>query len=253
MGSASKNTLPSKLRSAMEQDIDECRMHTEANGSEALYNRLVAKYSVVFPGFSEHLSTNGKAAVLGTEFDYRNELNAIRDKLEMLLIMDDCPDDAVKANPTDAESEEDKAIVFVVHGHDNAAKQEVARTLEKAGFNAIILHEQPDGGKTIIEKLEQFIGSSYAVILYTPCDLGRSKEDETDKPRARQNVVFEHGIFIGSLGRERVSALVKDGVETPGDLSGVVYTKMDSEGAWKNSLAKNMRAVGLNFDLNALL
>lgn len=145
--------------------------------------------------------------------------------------------------------------VFIVHGHDNAAKLEMARTLEKMGFDAIILHEQPDAGRTIIEKFENYADVSFAVILYTECDLGRAKEMSVDseKYRARQNVVFEHGFFIGKLGRDHVCALVKGDIETPGDLSGVIYVPMDNAGAWKISLAKDMRAAGLPVDMNKLI
>lgn len=142
--------------------------------------------------------------------------------------------------------------VFIVHGHDNEAKQEMARTLEKAGFEAIILHEQADGGDTIIEKIERYTDVAFAVVLYTECDYGRAKEKEPseDKFRARQNVVFEHGYLIGKLSRKKVCAIVKGNIETPGDISGVVYTPMDENGAWKVSLAKNMRDAGLLIDFN---
>ena len=145
--------------------------------------------------------------------------------------------------------------VFIVHGHDDAAKLEMARTLEKAGFEAIILHEQPDAGRTIIEKFESYSDVSFAVILYTECDLGRAKEMSVDseKYRARQNVVFEHGFFLGKLGRDHVCALVKGDVETPGDLSGVIYVPMDKAGAWKMSLATNMKAAGLPVDMNKFI
>jgi len=145
--------------------------------------------------------------------------------------------------------------IFIVHGHDDAARLDMARTLEKAGFEAIILHEQPDAGCTIIEKFENYAEVSFAVILYTECDFGRAKDMPVDseKYRARQNVVFEHGFFIGKLGRDHVCALVKGNVETPGDLSGVVYIPMDKEGAWKMSLAKNMKAAGLPVDMNKFI
>ena len=146
-------------------------------------------------------------------------------------------------------------IVFIVHGHDETAKLDMARTLEKLGFEAIILHEQPDAGRTIIEKFEDYADVNFAVILYTECDLGRAKEEPEDSEqyRARQNVVFEHGFFIGRLGRDHVCALVKGNVETPGDLSGVVYVPMDKAGAWKMSLAKNMKAAGLSVDMNKFI
>ncbi len=145
--------------------------------------------------------------------------------------------------------------VFIVHGHDNEAKTEMARILEKLGFEAIILHEQPNAGRTIIEKIAAYSDVAFAVVLYTECDLGRDKNIPVDeeKYRARQNVVFEHGYLIGKLGREKVSAFVKGDVETPGDISGVVYTAMDKAGAWKQELVREMNAIGLNVDFNKLL
>lgn len=145
--------------------------------------------------------------------------------------------------------------VFIVHGHDDAAKLDMARTLEKAGFEAIILHEQPDAGRTIIQKFEDYADVSFAVVLYTECDVGRAKDvpESSERYRARQNVVFEHGFFIGRLGRDHVCAFVKGDVETPGDLSGVVYVPMDKAGAWKMSLAKNMKAAGFSVDMNKFI
>ena len=142
--------------------------------------------------------------------------------------------------------------VFIVHGHDNAAIHEMARTLEKGGFDPIILREQPDDGLTIIEKIEQYTDVGYAVVLYTQCDLGRAKGSPAgqERYRARQNVVFEHGYLIGKLNRNRVCALVKGDVETPGDISGVVYVPMDEDGAWKIRLARNMKSAGLDVDMN---
>ena len=142
--------------------------------------------------------------------------------------------------------------VFIVHGHDNEAKQELARVLEKSDFEAIILHEQPNSGKTIIEKIERYTDVGYAIVLYTECDKGRDKNVpiEQEKSRARQNVVFEHGYLIAKLGRDHVCALVKGDVETPGDISGVVYVPMDENGAWKMKLAMDMQDVGLPVDMN---
>ena len=148
-----------------------------------------------------------------------------------------------------------KQKVFIVHGHDNEAKIEMARTLEMLGFEAIILHEQPNTGRTIIEKIAAYSDVVFAVVLYTECDLGRdkTKKVEEEQYRARQNVVFEHGYLIGKLDREKVAAFVKGNVETPGDISGVVYTTMDNAGAWKQELVREMRAAGLNVDFNKLI
>ena len=137
--------------------------------------------------------------------------------------------------------------VFIVHGHDDALKNEVARFIEKLGLKAIILHEQTSNGKTIIEKIEHYSDVSFGIVLYTPCDIG-GKTEESLQPRARQNVVFEHGYLIGKIGRKNVDALVKDRIEKPGDMSGIIYIEVS--GNWKSDLAKEMKEVGYDIDLN---
>ena len=159
---------------------------------------------------------------------------------------------------TPAENQEisimpDVSQVFVVHGHDVQAQVEVARFIEKLGLIPIILHEQASSGKTIIEKIEAYSNVGFGIVLYTPCDIGAMKGQEKHlQSRARQNVIFEHGYLNGKLGRDRVSALVKDTVETPSDISGVVYTLMDTHGAWEMKVAKEMKAAGYLIDMNKL-
>lgn len=147
----------------------------------------------------------------------------------------------------------DKTKVFIVHGHDNEAKQETARFIEKLGLQAIILHEQASKGKTIIEKIEENSNVGFAVVLYTPCDEGKAKTQSKLHDRARQNVVFEHGYLIGKIGRQNVCALVRGDIEKPNDISGVVYINMDSHGAWKTDLIKEMKESGYAVDANKLL
>ena len=147
----------------------------------------------------------------------------------------------------------DKSKVFIVHGHDDAAKEAVARFVERIGFEAIILHEQASSGKTIIEKIEANSNVGFAIVIYTPCDLGASqKQKDQLKPRPRQNVVFEHGYLIGKIGRENVCALVKGDIEKPTDISGVVYTPMDEAGGWKLAVANEMKESGYEVDLNKM-
>lgn len=157
--------------------------------------------------------------------------------------------------PLPKEKITDNQRVFVVHGQDNAAKQEMARFLEKAGLEAIILHEQISSSKTIIEKIESFSEVGFAVVLYTPCDVGakNSQPDTNLQPRARQNVVFEHGYFIGLLGRSKVSAFVKGDIEKPNDISGVVYTELDDAGAWKITLLRELKANNYKVNTDAIL
>ena len=140
--------------------------------------------------------------------------------------------------------------VFIVHGHDDALKLEVSRFLEKLNITPIVLHEQANQGKTIIEKIETYTSVGFERVFYSSCDIGGKDKDDL-KNRARQNVVFEHGYLIGKLKRDRVVALVKGEIETPGDISGVVYIAHD--GNWQFDIAKELKSVGYDIDLNKLL
>lgn len=155
--------------------------------------------------------------------------------------------------PTATPAPIDKNKVFIVHGRDDHAKSEAARFVERLGFSAVILHEQASSGKTIIEKIESHTNVGFAIVLYTPCDVGGINGEEFPKPRARQNVVFEHGYLIGKLGRQNVCALVKGDVEIPNDISGVVYVPFDSHGAWHLAVAKEMRNSGYAVDMNKVI
>jgi len=147
--------------------------------------------------------------------------------------------------------QEGKREVFVVHGHDAAAKESVARFIERLKLEPIILHEYADQGRTIIEKfLECSSAVGYAVVLLTPDDTGAVVGSVELRPRARQNVILELGYFIGVLGRRHVCALKAPGVEVPSDLDGVLYVELDAAGGWKIRLAKEMKAAGLDVDLN---
>ena len=139
--------------------------------------------------------------------------------------------------------------VFVVHGHDEALKEKVARLLEKQGLEAIILSERANKGKTIIEKFEENSDVGAAICLFTGDDIGKEKSEAVEKQRARQNVVYEAGYFMGKLGRERVIMLVDNGIELPSDLQGVVYT--DSE-SWKTEILQELQSIGYAIDFNKL-
>lgn len=131
---------------------------------------------------------------------------------------------------------------FIVHGHNDTRKLEVARFIENdLKRNAIILHEQPNRGRTIIEKFEDYSKVDFAVALWTADDDGKSKKEIDLKDRARQNVIFETGFFIGKLGRENVIVLYEDGVEIPSDYSGVIFIRLADN--WKDDLRKEINAI----------
>jgi predicted nucleotide-binding protein len=141
--------------------------------------------------------------------------------------------------------------VFVVHGHDDGAKEAVARYLTKLELDPVVLHEQPNRGKTVIEKFEAFSDVGFAVVLFTPDDVGHPAGKPGDaKARARQNVVLELGFFMAALGRDRVCVLYRSGVEIPSDYAGVLYHQMDDAGAWRLLLAREIKSTGIDVDLN---
>lgn len=139
--------------------------------------------------------------------------------------------------------------VFIIHGHDHALKQEVARIIEKQGIEAVILSEQANGGKTIIEKIEENSDVGAAICLFTGDDYGRAKDATSENLRARQNVVFEAGYFMGKLGRGNVILIASPDIEIPSDLQGVVYTNKDM---WQTDVLRELKAIGYNVDFNKL-
>lgn len=174
---------------------------------------------------------------------YLGRLESIKERLPLFVEM---PDMTNRSIPKTKD-------IFIVHGTNHGLKETLARFLTKLNLKPIVLHEQPNLGTTIIEKLERNSVVSFAIVLLTPDDQGGPRSDGELSPRARQNVVLELGYFIGRLGRERICALYSEGVELPSDYDGVVYTLLDKEGAWQLKLARELKASGFDIDLNSLL
>lgn len=177
---------------------------------------------------------------------YVRQLESIRDRLEIIEVSPRLSQQS--SSPSQQRTLSRK--VFIVHGHDDGTKEAVARFIQKLGLHPTILSEQPNAGKTIIEKFEsssEDIG--YAVVLLTPDDMGYSKnKPEEIRPRARQNVILELGYFVAKLGRSKVCALYKGDVEIPSDYHGVLYLQLDSN--WRILLAQEIKQVIKDIDLN---
>jgi predicted nucleotide-binding protein len=195
-----------------------------------------------------------------TQNFWKNKGADVNAYIDSLII--DIENDEFDLRSESEEDEEEKTIkissekkfnkVFIVHGHNGEVKSRTARFIEKLGFEAIILHEKASRGKTIIEKIEYYTDVNFAIVLYTPDDLGNTVElakKEDLKLRARQNVVFEHGYLMAKIGRENVVALVSDSLELPNDISGVVYVSNDK---WEMDIANEMSTVGYDVDFNKL-
>jgi predicted nucleotide-binding protein len=187
---------------------------------------------------------------------YNRELQDTINELETIVKFFDKYGEPNK--PNDSTAVEKKVInsdeVFIVHGHDEVMKQSVARFIEKLGLKPIILSEQPNQSRTIIEQFEAHSDVGYAVILLTPDDICHPADAEAkEQARPRQNVILELGYFVGRLTRAKVCALRKGIIELPSDIHGVLYVPFEQNNDWKLKLASEMNQAGLNVDLNKVV
>lgn len=120
--------------------------------------------------------------------------------------------------------------VFIVHGHDTVAREQLELVVHKLGLDPYVLQNTGGGGLTIIEALEAEIGNragaaKFGIVLLTPDDVGYAKAagEKEAQPRARQNVVLEMGMLISAVGRKNVAILKKQHLEVPSDAQGILY------------------------------
>jgi predicted nucleotide-binding protein len=144
--------------------------------------------------------------------------------------------------------------VFIIHGHDDRRKYEVSRFVTKVTKNdPVILHEQANEGRTILEKFEAYAADAgYAIAIATGDDVGRSRSADEDQLRPRQNVVLELGFFYGALGRSRTALLYEDRVELPSDLDGIARIHLDDSGGWQVLLTRELDKAGIGVDWTGL-
>lgn len=229
------------------------------------YNAELLTHMFTAPKYADEYSSWGGAMVVSLEYHLGDEirdyldrvsrrigrLESLSERLELIPLASSAFDAAPAPSSIQPEAR-NKTRVFIVHGHNEAVQQSVARCIERLGFEAVILNEQANGGLTIIEKLEANANVGFAVVLLTGDDVGRAARDVELRARARQNVVLELGYFLAKLGRSNVCALHEAGVEIPSDFMGVVYVPLDSGDAWKYRMAKELQAAGYGVDMNKL-
>jgi predicted nucleotide-binding protein len=147
-------------------------------------------------------------------------------------------EDNYTGKKTDLASLSSSGEVFIVHGHDELTKLQVARFVEaELRYKCVILHESPNISRNVLSKfLEESRNAIFAIVLMTPDDVGGVAATKLKK-RARQNVIFELGFFIGKFGADRVAALIKGNLEKPSDFDGIGYINLDPNGGWKWKLA----------------
>lgn len=218
------------------------------------YNRWeYVTYNYLIKAFGSH-SPNVKE-VIDVEVYGNDPAKVISKQLQIIDSLIEVLEAEVELQPgpsQDAISAPSGNRVFLVHGHDEVALYTTARFLEKLDLAVIILREQPNEGRTIIDKFVGYSDVGFAIVLLIPDDRGgpASAPYEEQAPRARQNVIFELGYFLGKLGRKRVCALYREGVEIPSDYSGVLFLPFDDAGAWRFTLVREMKAAGLDVDMN---
>ena len=218
----------------IEDDVKKCEdTLSKQSDCQELFEDLVGKYRTFLEGFPT--ITDNPLYLRNHHEEYRSNIQKICGFLKMYLVSNKSP------NPSGTIQDIDYKKIFIVHGHDEALKQAVARIIERQKIDAIILTEQSSAGSpTVIEKFEANSG----VVTKN-----EKNEIESEKYRARQNVVFEAGYFMGKLSRNRVIIIADKKIELPSDLIGPIYVDKDS---WKIDLLKNLKAIGYDIDFSLI-
>ena len=237
-------------------------IHSSSNEKPQLHQELCETYGEVEDVFAETIGIQKiEVPIRGGRAYYKNYFEAgffsgrtihtHQGKTELLKVIGRVKS-LLPTNKPDPVATVTGHRVFLVHGHNEATLHSCARFIEKLNLPLMVLREEPNQGRTIIEKFLDYSDAGFAVVLLTADDRGgRHDQPYAEQlPRARQNVIFELGFFIGKIGRDRVCALYENGLEIPSDYQGVVFIPLDERLAWQFQLAKEMKAAGLPVDLN---
>jgi len=220
---------------------------TRVNGAiKALFGESSAPYQMVQAAEEAVILGNGEDKFANALAHYLGALEVARTTLA-----DDTFGELVKRETAMAMQDLTNKV-FVVHGRDNAAKDELSALLTEMGLEPIVLHRQADEGRTIIEKFEAHADVGFAFILLTPDEVSYLADEDKKADahrvkefRARPNVIFEFGYFVGRLGRSRTCCLYRGNVTLPSDLDGLVYKRFDKsieEAAW--GIQRELKAAG---------
>jgi predicted nucleotide-binding protein len=217
-------------------------------GQGSSYNARITRIRFL-PGSVPFARTHGGSA--SAEEKQRQQRAWLSGQKESVALINTMLEDLELRESEQVQGGEDPAMpksnrVFVMHGHDEGMRESVARVLTTFGLEPVILHEQPDRGRSIIEKFYDYSDVDFAVVLLSPDDTGYANTGGPDmaQPRARQNVILELGFFLGRLGREKVVALHKENVEILSDFSGVLCQPFISGGDWPYKLTRELRESG---------
>jgi predicted nucleotide-binding protein len=144
--------------------------------------------------------------------------------------------------------------ILLIHGRDAGAKESVLKFIGQLGLRALTFQEEPNGGRSIVEKFGELSNSQFAIILFTPDEIAVSRDRSKEKQvRVSQHVMFEFGYVVAKLGHRRVCALYDEGVEIPPEASGITAIPMDFRGGWRLLVAREFKQAGVDVDLNKAL
>jgi predicted nucleotide-binding protein len=102
----------------------------------------------------------------------------------------------------------------------------VREALREMGIETALWDDQFEVGQPFIAIMDQVLDKcSAAVMVLTPDDQVLRRGDT--HPVARDNLVYEIGLFHGRHGRNRTFVLATGGLHLPSDLAGIVYLRYD--------------------------
>jgi predicted nucleotide-binding protein len=229
-----------------------------------LFDKIELKLKRKFGNESAYLTILNEIKYNSTskaELQFIIDFESIKNRLINLLLsiiedLNDNKDSNLNVSVNSPVSDLSKKI-FIVHGHNEEMKQSVVNTIMKLNLKPIVLHEQPNKGKTLIEKFIENADVDFVIVLLSGDDKAVKKEEDLTnfKLRCRQNVIFELGYFIAKLGRERVFALYEENdlFELPSDYNGIVYNPYNKNNSWRLDLVKELKSIGYDVDANHLL
>jgi predicted nucleotide-binding protein len=117
--------------------------------------------------------------------------------------------------------------IFIGCSVEGLTEANIIQLLLKRSANTAIWSQGVFGlSRSTLETLVEKAGSfTHAILVLTPDDMLIKRADEA--PTARDNVLFELGLFMGKLGRERTFVVTEKSVRLPTDLAGIATVNFE--------------------------
>ncbi len=146
--------------------------------------------------------------------------------------------------------------VLLLHSGEDEMTVSVIDLLDKLGVDTIMPDASQESTAEYMGEIAGISKVSFAVYLLNPDEktLFPGLPGKISKAKPRQDTIFELGLLVGKLGRDRVAVLFRRerGVDIPEDFFGVNYVAFDAAGGWKINLIKLLKASGFEVDANIL-